>query len=221
MQGKIFLQNFQGKFGADSNWIKKYFIFKSVWYRKIFTKHPVIFKLFKKMMYCSSLPLTIFPNQKNNESFTCFFLILEREIRNSHIFKLTAVTTFLNLFIRYELWIVPSASIKPNLTNHCGTLGDQFFSPSIIKTKAHSETYQTSKMELFLQNINGWKPSIIFGKSSILDVWQGFEYASVIEMKLTLWAPTPQNGQAHSNNSSASCRRIVWVCLTILWEVRA
>ena len=28
---------------------------------------------------------------------------------------------------------------------------------------------------------------------------------------------TPENGQTHSNNSSANCRRIVWVCLTILW----
>ena len=130
VQEKIFLQNIQGKFGADSNWIKKYFVFKYVWYRKRFTKHPVIFKLLKKMMCSSSLPLTIFPNQKNNESFTCLFLILEWEIRNSHnIFKLTAVTTFLNLFNRYELWIVPSASIKPNLINHYGTLGDQFFSP--------------------------------------------------------------------------------------------
>ena len=25
----------------------------------------------------------------------------------------------------------------------------------------------------------------------------------------------PQNGQTHSNNSSAKCRRILWVCLTI------
>ena len=32
---------------------------------------------------------------------------------------------------------------------------------------------------------------------------------------LTLLAPVSQNGQTHSNNSSANCRRIVWVCLTI------
>ena len=30
--------------------------------------------------------------------------------------------------------------------------------------------------------------------------------------------PIPQNGQTHSNNSSANCRRIVWVCLAILWN---
>ena len=34
---------------------------------------------------------------------------------------------------------------------------------------------------------------------------------------LTLQAPTLQNGQTHSSNSSGNCRRIVWVCLTILW----
>ena len=37
---------------------------------------------------------------------------------------------------------------------------------------------------------------------------------------LTLQAPIPQNGQTHSNNSSAICRQIVWVCLTILWKVK-
>ena len=36
---------------------------------------------------------------------------------------------------------------------------------------------------------------------------------------LTLQAPTPQNGQTHSNNSSAKAE-IVWVCLTILWGWR-
>ena len=30
----------------------------------------------------------------------------------------------------------------------------------------------------------------------------------------------PQNGQTQSNNSSRICRRIVWVCLTILWSWR-
>ena len=35
---------------------------------------------------------------------------------------------------------------------------------------------------------------------------------------LTLSAAIPQNGQTHSNNLSAICRRIVWVCLTILWN---
>ena len=37
---------------------------------------------------------------------------------------------------------------------------------------------------------------------------------------LTFSALNPQNGKTHSNNSSAICRRIVWVCLTILWGWR-
>ena len=32
--------------------------------------------------------------------------------------------------------------------------------------------------------------------------------------------PIPQNAQTHSHNSSTICRRIVWVCLTILWNWR-
>ena len=35
--------------------------------------------------------------------------------------------------------------------------------------------------------------------------------------KLTLQAPTPQNSLTHSKNSPANTRRMVWVCLTILW----
>ena len=43
-----------------------------------------------------------------------------------------------------------------------------------------SEFYQTSKVDSFLKIVNGWKPFTIFVKRSILDVWQGFEYAYVI-----------------------------------------
>ena len=41
------------------------------------------------------------------------------------------------------------------------------------------------------------------------------QYQSVVS-SLTLYALTPQNVQTHSNNSSSICRRIVWMCLTIL-----
>ena len=40
------------------------------------------------------------------------------------------------------------------------------------------------------------------------------------ELVLILSAPTPQNGQKHLTNSSVNCRRIAWVCLTILWDWR-
>ena len=36
--------------------------------------------------------------------------------------------------------------------------------------------------------------------------------------RFDLWAPIPQNGQTHSDNSSANCRRIVWFYLIIFWN---
>ena len=39
-------------------------------------------------------------------------------------------------------------------------------------------TYQTSKMGRFAELINSFYPLTNFAKCSILDVWQGFEYAS-------------------------------------------
>ena len=38
--------------------------------------------------------------------------------------------------------------------------------------------YQTSKMGRFAELINSFYPLTNFAKCSILDVWQGFEYAS-------------------------------------------
>ena len=37
---------------------------------------------------------------------------------------------------------------------------------------------------------------------------------------LSLEASIPHNGQTHSNNSLAICRRIVWVCWPFLWGWR-
>ena len=42
--------------------------------------------------------------------------------------------------------------------------------------------------------------------------------ASHEKYTLTLQATISQNGQTHSNDSSANYRRIVGVCLTILWD---
>ena len=38
------------------------------------------------------------------------------------------------------------------------------------KPKVYLEPSQTSKMELLVNIVNGWKPLTIFAKSSILDV---------------------------------------------------
>ena len=46
--------------------------------------------------------------------------------------------------------------------------------------EAYSEPCQTSKKEHFAKIVNGYKPSTIFAKCFILDLWQGSEYAFVI-----------------------------------------
>ena len=49
--------------------------------------------------------------------------------------------------------------------------------------EAHLEPSQTSKMDLFAKLVNVSKSLTIFAKSSILDVWQGPEYAPGIQKK--------------------------------------
>ena len=48
----------------------------------------------------------------------------------------------------------------------------------IWPTESCSEPSQTSKMKLFAKTVKSQKPWTNFTKSSILDVWLGFEYAS-------------------------------------------
>ena len=45
-------------------------------------------------------------------------------------------------------------------------------------SEAYSEPCQKSKMEFFAKIINGFYPLIILAECSVLDVWQGPEYAS-------------------------------------------
>ena len=45
-------------------------------------------------------------------------------------------------------------------------------------SETFSEPFQTSKMKFFTKIVDGRKPPLIFAKGSILDVWQGFQYAS-------------------------------------------
>ena len=60
-----------------------------------------------------------------------------------------------------------------------------FFCKSLLGSEANWESCQTSKMELFVKLIKNEKPFTIFVKSFILDVWQGFEYASELPSKVT------------------------------------
>ena len=47
-----------------------------------------------------------------------------------------------------------------------------------VNNKWDSKLSQSSKMELFAIIVNGWKLLTLFTKSSILHVWQGFQYTS-------------------------------------------
>ena len=53
-----------------------------------------------------------------------------------------------------------------------------------MAAKANSKLCQTSQMELFTKIVKHWKSLIIFAKISILDVWQGSEYASELAFKV-------------------------------------
>ena len=50
-------------------------------------------------------------------------------------------------------------------------------------TEAQSEPCYTFKMKFFVKIFNGYKTLINFGKSFILDVWHGSEYASEWDLK--------------------------------------
>ena len=45
------------------------------------------------------------------------------------------------------------------------------------KPETYSQPSQTSKMEVFIKIVNGFQPFTVFIKSSILDIWLGYEYA--------------------------------------------
>ena len=55
-------------------------------------------------------------------------------------------------------------------------VGKQF---TLYAVEAYSGPYQPSKMKFFVKIVNDFQQSTIFTKSSIVDVWQGSEYASV------------------------------------------
>ena len=51
--------------------------------------------------------------------------------------------------------------------------------------QGNSESCQASKLEHFTKIVKNEKPFTIFVKTSILDVWQGSEYASELASKVT------------------------------------
>ena len=55
------------------------------------------------------------------------------------------------------------------------------FYTGVFRTTIMSNNCQTTMMGRFAKIVNNYKPLSIFAKSSILDVWQGSGYASVIQ----------------------------------------
>ena len=51
--------------------------------------------------------------------------------------------------------------------------------------RGNSESCQTPKMELFAKLVKNEKAFTIFVKTSVLDVWQGSEYASELPSRVT------------------------------------
>ena len=53
---------------------------------------------------------------------------------------------------------------------------------SIENSEAYLEPCQTSKTDIFAKIINGFQSLTIFAKSSITDIWQGYENVSEISL---------------------------------------
>ena len=49
-------------------------------------------------------------------------------------------------------------------------------------SEVYSKHCQTFKMEIFAKIVNGFQPLTFFAKSSIVEVWQGSEYASAFSL---------------------------------------
>ena len=70
----------------------------------------------------------------------------------------------LNVLVRWTDVLCPGRS-----PNRCSV-------KSVSEQTVHSESSKTSKMQLFVKIVNGWKLLTIFLKSSIRNVWLGSEY---------------------------------------------
>ena len=60
----------------------------------------------------------------------------------------------------------------------------ELFRKSLLASEANTGSCHTSKMELFAKIVRNEKPFTIFGRTSILDIEQGSEYASELASKV-------------------------------------
>ena len=58
------------------------------------------------------------------------------------------------------------------------------FPMKVSKSETYWEPCQTTKIENFVTLVNGVYPFTTFAKCSILDIWQGSEYASLSDSLL-------------------------------------
>ena len=65
--------------------------------------------------------------------------------------------------------------MQRRIQNSVKKLRQSFFRKSLLASEANSESCHTSKMELFAKIVKKRKAGV---KISVLDVWQGCEYAS-------------------------------------------
>ena len=127
-------------------------------------RNTLSFSNFSKNDVVEFITLSNISKSKNYVFFACLFLILGRKIWNNYnIFKLTGHHVVICLIV------MSCKSCHERLFNLIwqaitGPYEISSFSPGIIKSEAHSETCQTSKMKLFAKSIDGWKLSIIFRK---------------------------------------------------------
>ena len=70
-------------------------------------------------------------------------------------------------------------------------------------TQAYSGPSQVSKMECFAKIVNSWKSLTIFAKRSILDAWQGSEYAPGRQVKANVLYCENQVFYSFNNNSKS------------------
>ena len=60
-------------------------------------------------------------------------------------------------------------------------MNEKYIEVLIFIAEVYSELCQTTKMKRFTKIVINYESLTIFAKCSILDVWQGSEYASVIQ----------------------------------------
>ena len=112
-------------------------------------------------------PFLLIPNNLFWNSTTNFFIFLQNWCRHKLFVLIFALIC--NLYSTLSLTVVCKQLTK---------LTVKVKNKSKRWTEACSQPNQTSKIEIFVKMVHGFRPITISAKNSILDVWQGSEYTS-------------------------------------------